>query len=144
MSKFAKFMKQNKTESKPNGFYAATKSLLDDDGKPLKWEFRHISSKEHEDIRDECMVDVPVPGKPNMYRPKFKTGMYSRKMVVHSTVFPDLYDKELLSSYGVSKPEELLLEMVDDVSEYNALVAFISDFQGFNENIGDKVEEAKN
>ena len=44
MSKFSKFMKANKIEKK-NGFYAPTKSLCDDNGKPLEWEFRHISSK---------------------------------------------------------------------------------------------------
>lgn len=47
MSKFAKFMRQNKV-AKKNEFYAPTTSLLDEDGKPLLWEFRHITSKENE------------------------------------------------------------------------------------------------
>ncbi len=37
MSKFAKFMKANKTV-KENGFYPATKSLCDDNGSSLEWE----------------------------------------------------------------------------------------------------------
>ena len=61
MSKFAKFMKANKTV-KENGFYAATKSLCDDNDNPLEWEFRHITSKENEDIRESCTLDVPVTG----------------------------------------------------------------------------------
>ena len=36
MSKFSKFMKANKIEKK-NGMYAATKSLVDENGKPLEW-----------------------------------------------------------------------------------------------------------
>ena len=67
MSKFSKFMKANKIEKK-NGFYAPTKSLCDDNGKPLEWEFRHISSKINEELRDECTTDVPVTGKPNISR----------------------------------------------------------------------------
>ena len=59
MSKFAKFMKANKT-TKENGFYAPTASLCDDDGKPLKWEFRHVSSKENEALREECTSRSPL------------------------------------------------------------------------------------
>ena len=44
MSKFSKFMKSNKIEKK-NEMYPATRSLCDESGKPLEWEFRHITSK---------------------------------------------------------------------------------------------------
>ncbi len=142
MSKFSKFMKANK-KIKENGFYAPTKSLLDDNGKPLKWEFRHITSRENEDIRDECMIEVPVTGKPNIYHPRLQTGKYLRKMISASVVVPDLLDKELLESYGVDKPENLLLAMVDDPGEYNDLAAFVQKFQGFDTSFEDKVEEAK-
>jgi hypothetical protein len=135
-------MKANK-KIKENGFYAPTKSLLDDNGKPLKWEFRHITSRENEDIRDECMIEVPVTGKPNVYHPRLQTGKYLRKMISASVVVPDLLDKELLESYGVDKPENLLLAMVDDPGEYNDLAAFVQKFQGFDTSFEDKVEEAK-
>lgn len=143
MSQFTKFMKANK-KAKENGFYAPTKSLLDDNGKPLKWEFRHITSRENEDIRDECTIEVPVTGKPNVYRPRVQTGKYIRKMIAASIVVPDLLDKELQDSYGVGKAEDLLLAMVDDPGEYNDLAAFVQKFQGFDTPFGDKVEEAKN
>ena len=65
MSKFAKFMKANKTV-KENEYYAATKSLCDEYGTPLLWEFRHITSKENEIIREDCTRDVPVVGKPKV------------------------------------------------------------------------------
>ena len=124
MSKFSKFMKSNKIEKK-NEMYAPTKSLCDENGKPLEWEFRHITSKENETLRDECMIEVPVTGKPNMFRPK-------------------LLDAELQDSYGVKTPEELLLAMVDDPGEYSDLAAFVQRFQGFDVSFNDKVEEAKN
>ncbi len=38
----------------------------DENGKPLEWEFRHITSKENEKLRDKCMIDVQVTGKPNV------------------------------------------------------------------------------
>lgn len=143
MSKFAKFMKSNKTV-KENGFYPATKSLCDEKGNPLDWEFRHITSKENENIRESCMIEVTVPGKPNMFRPKLKSSDYIRKMIAASVVMPDLFDAELQDSYGVKTPEDLLMAMVDDPGEYNDLAAFVQKFQGFDVSFEDKVAEAKN
>lgn len=143
MSKFSRFMKSNKIEKK-NGFYAPTKSLCDENGKPLEWEFKHITSKEHDEIKEDCTIDVPVTGKPNLFRPKLKTNLYLRKMVAASIVTPDLYDAELQDSYGVAKAEDLLQAMVDDPGEYNELVDFVQKFQGFHVSFDDKVEDAKN
>ena len=143
MSKISRFMKSNKI-GKENGFYAPTRSLCDEDGKPLAWEFRHITSKENEALRDECTIEVPITGKPNMYRPKVQSGKYIQKMIAASVVVPDLYDTELQDSYGAMTPEDLLLAMVDDPGEYNDLAAFVQRFQGFNVSFEDKVEDAKN
>ena len=143
MSKFSKFMKANKIEKK-NEMYAATKSLCDENGKPLEWEFRHITSKENEGLRDACTIDVPITGKPNMFRQKVKSSLYIQKMVAASVVVPDLYDKDLQDSYGAMTPEELLLAMVDDPGEYNDLASFVQKFQGFNVSFDEKVDEAKN
>ena len=143
MSKFAKFMKSNKAV-KENGFYPATKSLCDEKGKPIEWEFKHISSKENEEIRENCTIDIPVTGKPNMYRPKLKSSLYIQRMIAASVVVPDLFDSELQDSYGVKTPEDLLMAMVDDPGEYNDLAAFVQKFQGFNVSFDVKVNDAKN
>lgn len=143
MSKFARFMKANKTV-KENVMHPVTQSLCDEKGNPLEWEFRHITSKENEEIREDCTIDVQVKGKPNMFRPKLNAGLYVQKMIAASVVSPDLYDAELQDSYGVKTPEALLMAMVDDPGEYNELVSFVQKFQGFNVSFEDKVEEAKN
>ena len=143
MSKFSRFMRANKVEKK-NERYAPTRSLCNENGKPLEWEFKHITSKENEALRDECTIEVPVTGKPNMFRPRVQSGKYIRKMITASVVYPDLYDAQLQDSYGVKTPEELLLAMVDDPGEYNELTAFMQRFQGFDTSFNDKVEEAKN
>ena len=143
MSKFSKFMKANKT-ARPNEQYASTRSLTDENGAPLLWEFRHITSKENEEIRESCTVDTPVTGKPNMYRPRLKTSLYMQKMIAASVVTPDLYDTELQDSYGVKTPEDLLFAMVDDPGEYTDLSAWVQKFQGFDTSFGDEVDAAKN
>lgn len=143
MSKFSRFMRTNKI-TEPNVKYAPTRTLLDENGKPLQWEFKQISSKENEELRDSCTIEVPVKGKPNLYRPKVKTAEYLAKMIVASTVYPDLYDKELQDSYGVMTPEELLYAMVDNAGEYQEFAAWMQKFQGFAKGLDDKVDEAKN
>lgn len=143
MSKFARFMKENKVV-KGNEKHQVTESLRDDNGKPLEWEFRHISSKENESIRESCTTEVQVPGKPGVFRPKTDTGLYIRKMIAASVVMPDLYDAGLQDSYGVKTPEDLLMEMVDNPGEYNGLAAYVQKFQGFDVSFGEKVDEAKN
>ena len=143
MSKFSRFMKQNKVV-KENVTYPATKSLKDEHGKPLEWVIKPLSTKENELLREECTIDVPVTGKPNMLRPKLQTSKYIAKVVCACVVEPNLYDAELQDSYGVKTPEDLLKEMVDDPGEYNDLVAFVQKNNGFDTSLEDKVEEAKN
>ena len=142
VSEFSRFMKKNKV-GKTNETHAVTVSLCDDDGKPLEWEFRHITSKENESLRDECTMEVPVTGKPGAYRQKVNASKYMRKMIVASIVVPNLYNAELQDSYGVSTPEDLLMEMVDDPGEYSDLMSYVQRFQGFSTLDAD-VEEAKN
>ena len=143
MSKFSRFMKANKI-AKPNEKYAPTNTLVDENGKPLEWEFKHITSKENEALRDSCTIEVQVTGKPNLFRPKVKTDEYVAKMIVASTVYPDLYDAELQDSYNVKTPEELLYALVDNAGEYQDLTVWMQQFQGFTKSFDDKVNDAKN
>ena len=106
MGNFNRFMKGNKIK-KENVSFPATKSLVDENGKPLEWVIKPLSTTENEDIREECMIEVPVKGKPNMFRPKLNTSKYIAKMVCKCVVEPNLYDKELQDSYGVMTPEDL-------------------------------------
>lgn len=144
MSNFSQFMKANKKEKK-NGFYAPTAFLPDETtGNPVEWEFRHLTSRENDTLRDACTIEVQVTGKPNLYRPRLDTSRYLNKMICAATVCPDLYDSALQDSYGVKTPEELIYAMVDDPGEYAELCVWMQKFQGFSKTLEDKVEEAKN
>ena len=143
MSKFSRFMKANKVVKEVTT-YAATKSLTDENGNPLEWTIKPLTTKENDNIRDDCTKEIPVVGKPNVYRHKVDTSKYVAKMICACVVEPDLFDKELQDSYGVMTPEDLLKEMIDDPGEYQAFAAFIQNYNGFDTTLEDKVEEAKN
>ena len=143
MSRLNRFLKENK-KAKQNEKYAPTESLTDENGKPLEWEFKHITSKENEKLRDDCTMDVPITGKPNLFRQKIKTREYLARLVAASVAEPDLYNAQLQDSYGVKTPTDLLYAMVDSPGEYQDLCAWVQSFQGFNETLEDKADEAKN
>ena len=136
-------MKANK-QAKTNQNYAPTTTLTDEKGNPLEWEFRPITSKENEALRDACTTEVQVTGKPNLFRPKLNTSQYLAKMIVAATVVPDLYDAELQDSYGVKTPEELLYALVDNAGEYQEFTVWMQKYQGFTKSFEEKVDDAKN
>jgi hypothetical protein len=142
MSDISRFLKKNKTV-KENVFFPATKSILGEDGEPLKWEIRAVPQRENERIQNDCMLDVPIKGKPGQFRQKIDSLAYLNRLLVASIVDPDLHSAELQDSYGVNKPEDLLTEMIDEIGEYNALAEFVQRLNGI-EPIKEEIDTAKN
>lgn len=143
MSNLSLFLRKNKKIRK-NAFYPATKSILDENGEPVKWEIRPLTTAEDEAIRESCTYDAPVPGKKGQFRTKIDVNAYMNKQMTAAIVFPDLQNAELQDSYEVKTPEDLLKALVDDPSEYADLRSFIQELSGFDKEMTEEVEEAKN
>lgn len=139
---FERFMKKNKAV-KSNTFFKATKSLCDENGTPLDWEIKALTTKESEAIREKCTIEVPVPGKPGMYRQKI-TKDYVPTLIAAAVVCPNLYDADLQDSYGVKTPQELIVEMIDNPEEYTALLQFVQSYSGIEKTMNEEIDEAKN
>ncbi len=131
------FLKDNKTK-RENVKFAPTKSLCGESGEPVEWIIRPLTSRETEDIREECMRYAPGSKRPELNLKKFLA-----KRMAASVVEPDLYNAALQDSYGVKTPEELIFAMIDDPKEYYAFAAFIEEMSG-GCNFREKVDEAKN
>ena len=142
MSNLSLFLKGNKKQ-RESIKYAATRSLCDENGEPLLWTIRPVTTKESEEIRESCMKEVMVKGKNGVYQTKLDTSKYLAKMAAASIEEPNLYNAQLQDSYGVRSPEELLLAMIDDPKEYGALIELINGSSS-EESFSDKVEQAKN
>lgn len=143
MSNLTLFLKKNK-KVRANAFYPATKSILDGNGEPVKWEIRPLTTAEDEQIRNDCTYDAPVPGKRGQYRTKIDVNAYLNKQMCAAIVFPDLRNAELQDSYGVKTPEDLLKALVDDPAEFADLREFIQEISGFSTDLTEEVQEAKN
>lgn len=109
MGKFDVFLKANRVQ-KPNFKYAPTKNFVDENGKPIEWEFKRLTTGEERLIKESCMLGG-----------KFNSLSYIRKLIAASVVYPDLNNIELQESYGVYTPEELLEELVNSPGEWGEL-----------------------
>lgn len=143
MSNLNRFLKGNKKVRK-NVRFAATKSLCDEQGKPLEWELKPLTTRENDVLRDDCTTEIPIPGKPGQYRSRFDATKYLARMICACVVYPDLYNAELQDSYGVKTPEALITEMIDNPTEYNALAEFIQKENGLDATLSEKIDAAKN
>lgn len=133
----AAFLKQNKKET-GNIKFAASQSFLDDEGKPIEWTLRPMTSKAAENIRKSCQ-NYGKGGKVVVDSARF-----NRMVAAYCTVEPNLNDAELQDSYGVMGAEDLIVEMLDNDGEYQAYVKKCMEISGYNQNDAELVEEAKN
>lgn len=141
MSNLKLFMKDNK-ETKKNTKYVATKTLKDENGVPLKWEIKPLSTKEFDRIREDCTMEIPIKGKQGVYRQKINGSKYMASLICASVVEPNLYDVDLQNSYGVMKAEDLVKEMLEPF-EYTDFSTFLQEFNGFTD-LEEDVKKAKN
>lgn len=137
------FLKQNKVVKK-NKKVAVSDSFLDENGNPIEWELRHISSKENDKFQTKNMIETPVKGKPGVTTLKLNTAGYINDLLCAAIVFPDLNDSELQDSYGVMGAEDLLDELLDNPGEKAALVAFVNQMNNLDKTLQEKVDEVKN
>lgn len=134
------FMAQNKKKKEPL-YYAATKSLRDENGEPLKWKIVGIDTKEDDRLRARNMKTKRIKGAEVS---DLNSTQYLAEVAVASIEMPDLNDVDLQDSYGVEDAVELLQAMVDSPGEYVALINAISEYNGFDTSLNEKVEQAKN
>ena len=137
---FSSFMAQNKVK-RENVKFVASKSFVDANGEPIKWEIKAITSREDDALRKSCTRVVKV-GK-GAVRPELDTNAYIGKLAAACTVYPDLKNAELQSSYGVMGDDELLKDMLS-AGEYAEYCSKVSEINGFDVDINDAVDDAKN
>lgn len=141
MSKLKAFLKQNAINVEEEKINVSDR--FTEDGVPVKWVVKPITSQQDEILRKECTKRIPVNGKRGQYTQETDYNKYLGKMATTCTVFPNLNDKELQDSYGVMGAEDLLKTMLLP-GEYAAYIEQVQEICGFDVTLDDKIEEAKN
>ena len=136
MSNLNAFLKINR-KNKENVKFVASERFVDENGNPVEWEIKPVSSKVADTIRDDCTSII----KGKTY--KVDTAKFNRQIAVACTVFPNLNDKELQDSYGVMGAEQLIQEMLDIDGEYQRYINKVLEVCEYKSDT-ELVEEAKN
>ncbi|KXG78289.1 phage tail assembly chaperone [Thermotalea metallivorans] len=134
---FAENIAQNETIK-----YVVSKRFTEN-GKPIEWEIKAITSDEDEAIRKLCTRKVPVPGKKNVFTQEIDFNKYLGMLAVACTVYPNLNDASLQDSYKVMGADNLLKKMLLP-GEYADYLKKIQEINGFETSMEDLVDEVKN
>lgn len=113
----------------------------DSAGQPVAWKLRAMTEAENEEIRKRSTRRVK--GKNGALSVETDGEEYIAKLVVACVVFPNLKDADLQASYGVLGAEALLRKMLL-AGEYSNLLMKVQEINGFDKDLNDLVEEAKN
>lgn len=136
------FLAQNAKKIDNVSFVASDRFVDPESGEPMLWEICCITAAENANLRKACIRTVPVPGKKGQFTQDFDANAYLAKVAVRCTVFPNLNDAELQSSYGCMGAEQLLTTMLSpaEFEDYSTKVLRVNGFQTGDE----MVEDAKN
>lgn len=115
--------------------------FLDDKGKPIPFEIRALSNEEDSEIRKSCQRKVKQ--KKGVYQTETDQELYLAKFAAACVVFPNLKDAELQKSYGVLGEEQLIKKMLTP-GEFAELLQVAQAVNGYDKDMNDLVEDAKN
>lgn len=118
-----------------------SKRFVDEEGKYIPFRIRTITEAEHKAIKKACQVTSF--NKIHQKQVETDQALYGSRMIVACTVDPNFKSAELQESKGVMGAEALVEKLLLP-GEHNELLLAILRFNGFDEDINQQVEEAKN
>lgn len=139
MSGLSAFLSQNAVKIE-NEKHVISERFLDKDGNPIPWEIKALSEAENEALRKSCTKKTRNKG---LITTDVNYEEYLTKLVVECVVLPNLKDAELQKSYGVLGAESLVKKMLT-AGEYAKLLEKVQEVNGFDRDMEELVEEAKN
>lgn len=137
---FSAFMAGNASKAEPID-YVASKRFLGADGNPIPWKIRAISQEENEALGDECKTNYRTPS--GERKTHFDDQRYLTTLVLRCVTFPNLDDASLQESYGAVGAAELVKKMLLP-GEYADLVNAVAQINGFETDMKEKIQTAKN
>ena len=124
-----------------NVIFPASGRFVGEDGTPVLWELRCVSSTEDEEIRRGAARRAD--GGRGQSVSETDVSLYLGRLAARCTVFPDLDDKELQDSYAVMGADHLLRAMLTP-GEYTEYLRQVQRLCGFDVPFEKLVDEVKN
>lgn len=119
--------------------FVLTDRIKDKNGKAVVWELRHIPTDEVERIRKSCYIR-----KKKTNDVEFDSDKYINALAVAAVVYPPLNIETLWNNHGVYSEAAFLKSLLRLAGEYERLIAKIKEMNGFDVDMEELVDEAKN
>ena len=115
---------------------------MDENGEPIPWRLRVLTEKENNQLRNQCRRKV-TNAATKQTTTETDVQKYNDLLAEKCIAYPNLNDAELQESYGVIGAAELLKIMLLP-GEYADLMQAISQANGFESGMADKIRRVKN
>ncbi len=135
MSKLMDFLLNNTVENLTEEVVISDRFKVD--GEILKFKIKAVTPDEFSDLQKQC-TKIGKKGKMN-----FDSKMFNEQLIVNYTVEPNFKDAESIKRAGCITPEQLLNKTLL-AGEVATLVEQISTLSGFDKDLEELREEAKN
>lgn len=128
-------------------------TFKDENGVPIPFKIRMITTSDLERIRKGCKVRriaKDTKGKPIFnggvvqYSEEYDGNAMGKHMIEEAMVFPDLHDKELLAYYEVNTAVELIDKLFRKLDDFTYVLNKIQEISGISDDGDEIIEEAKN
>ena len=131
------FLKQNVDVVNETEYVASKRIKVN--GEPVAWKIKTLATEETERMRKKYTTDRIT----RQSEERFDATAYNEDVLSKAITYPNLYDAELQDSWGVTEPVELVKAMLTP-GEYADLLAAVTEAQGYDVGMEDKVKEVKN
>ncbi|HAT4309272.1 phage tail assembly chaperone [Clostridium perfringens] len=135
MSKLTDFLLNNTVENLTEEVIVSDRFKVD--GEILKFKIKAVNPDEFSDLQKQC-TKVGKKGKVN-----FDSKMFNEQLIINYTVDPNFKDAEVVKKAGCMTPEQLVNKVLL-AGEVATLVEEISALSGFDKDLEELREEAKN
>lgn len=122
--------------------YVASERFVDENGKPIPWHFRILTEAESQKIRAKCKKRV-TDARTRQTSIATDNEKYNDLMIEQCVIYPNLNDAALQESYGAVGAAELARTMLLP-GEYADLSMAITEANGFDSGMADKIKRVKN
>ena len=120
-----------------------TDRYRDKDGKPIPFVFKSVSTARIDELRAECTKRTGATHRKPATE-TFDDRRFTIKLGIESTVYPAFKSADLLASYGLQDPVELVQAILQIPGEYAAWMDAIRRVNRLDDDFEDMVDEAKN
>jgi hypothetical protein len=136
------FFMQGKAKTVEEKEVIVSNRYIDDEGKIIPFVLKPIETERIKEIENECTE--PVFEKGRKVGERLNTERFMTKVGIESTVYPNFKDKDLLKSYNVVDPVDLVPKILSIGGEFTLWIKEIAKINGLDDDFEEMVEEAKN